>query len=380
MKRYLFILIVFAGFLSSCEEKASINDNLLANDDELILAIQNADNKVVISVDELLPDSKKILNSDYSENTLDEAKYAPELGYEVALKKKGGSLLENGGKERNGGRFHVYFDLRGKELRSGKDNGGQGACFSFVFPITYTMPDESEITGSDMKELKKAIKAWYKDNPDTDKKLSLIFPVEVNFKGRTIIINNEREMYKVRMDCAGDKDEYKDKVPCIEMLYPVSYLLPSGRTLTADSGEDLRTKMAAWKEANPDSRERPSLVYPVNVKFKGEEMTIKNKREMFRIRTACAGEKNKDDDGDKEACFDLVYPLTYVISDSRIVAESEKDFDKALKQWYKDHPDSRVHPALQFPIKISYESDRGNRIVDIADQEALKKAYDDCDR
>ena len=134
--------------------------------------------------------------------------------------------------------------------------------------------------------------------------------------------------------------------------------------------------MTAWKENNPDSRERPSLVYPVEVKFKGRQMTINNEREMMRIREACAGDREVDKD--KEACFKLVYPLTYIMPDrSTITRDSKEEMERAIKRWYTANPNAKK-PVLQFPIQIRYESERGERIIDVENQRALKKAYEDC--
>ena len=42
---------------------------------------------------------------------------------------------------------------------------GNRECFSFVYPVTYTMPDGStmEVTGDD-EDGWSALKAWYEDN------------------------------------------------------------------------------------------------------------------------------------------------------------------------------------------------------------------------
>ncbi len=292
MKKYLILLFVLVGVLSSCEDESKTTDNIFADDDELVMAIQDADNKLAISKDELHYEAKVILRDEYAENLFEAAALAPDLGYEVILAEKSGIRGKDREGENNEERLYLYFNMRGEKLE-----------------------------------------------------------------------------YK-----AGKRDGGKDKVPCIEMLFPVKYQLPSGRIFTANSGKELRTFMGTWKKQHPDSRKRPSLVYPVNIKFKGRELTLNNEREMQRIREACAGDKGED----KEACFEMVYPLTYIIGDLRITGDSRKEIGEALKKWYKDHPDTKKRPEVEFPIQIKYVTERGNRIVDIADQEALKKAYADC--
>jgi len=46
--------------------------------------------------------------------------------------------------------------------------------------------------------------------------------------------------------------------------------------------------MKRWYEANPSSKERPALQYPVEIKFRdGTISTIHNKEEMRRAKAGC---------------------------------------------------------------------------------------------
>ena len=267
--------------------------------------------------------------------------------------------------------------LESLELKNDGDRNEDGKCFYFLFPLSVNMPDGTIVSGNSRKELNKAVISWFKDNGRYKKeKISLHFPVQVNFQGRTLTLDNQRQLERIRMACGGDIEGDKDRMPCIEMLFPVSYLLPSGRTLTANNGEELRRMMTAWKEAHPDSRERPSLVYPVKVKFKGKELTLNNEREMMRVREACKGDKEVDKD--KKPCFKLVFPLTYIMPDrSTITRDSREEMERTIKRWYTANKSDKK-PVLQFPIQIRYKTERGEKIVDIENQRALKKAYEDC--
>lgn len=70
-----------------------------------------------------------------------------------------------------------------------------------------------------------------------------------------------------------DKEYKKDsgKVDCIKLIYPITYTMPDGTTI---SGEEkaIETEMKAWYLANPTSEEKPALNYPVDyIDLKTEE-------------------------------------------------------------------------------------------------------------
>jgi hypothetical protein len=75
-------------------------------------------------------------------------------------------------------------------------------CFKLVYPITWTMPDGSNITltsGKDYDQLKQ----WYESHPDVKAKPVLIFPVEIIWPDKDIVktINNNEELEAAKKDC-----------------------------------------------------------------------------------------------------------------------------------------------------------------------------------
>ena len=112
MIRNLFIALLLTGLFFSCNNDTTNPE--LANDADLIQAIQTATNKQSINVDDLPSVSKNVLEQDYSENYVDDAKLAPKLGYEVDMRKEMGIRISD--------RYQAYFDLNGKELRGDKSS------------------------------------------------------------------------------------------------------------------------------------------------------------------------------------------------------------------------------------------------------------------
>ena len=87
------------------------------------------------------------------------------------------------------------------------DKTEKEACLDLVYPVTYTMPDGSEITGNTEDEVWTAIKNWYEVNPDSEEKPSLNYPVDIIFKdGTTENIADEIEMILAKENCEDEDD------------------------------------------------------------------------------------------------------------------------------------------------------------------------------
>ncbi len=188
----------------------------------------------------------------------------------------------------------------------GKRDGKTG--FTLVYPVTLIMPDNSTVSGDSRKELGAALKEWYKANPKSGKeKPGFQYPVNIIFQGESLTINNDQEMRRIKAACSAGKgrgrggdgdgrgrgrgvdDEGEGEKTCIELVYPITYIMPDRSTITANDPIELRAVMARWYEANPTAEKNHTLQYPVDIKFKGRPMTVNNEREMQRFREACDG-------------------------------------------------------------------------------------------
>ena len=159
------------------------------------------------------------------------------------------------------------------------------------------------------------------------------------------------------------------KVRCLEMVYPLTYIMPDGSTITCNNRREL-IAVRIWYREHPDVTERPTLQYPVEIKFKGQIMTINNDGEMKRIKEAC----NKG----RKKCFELVYPVTYIMPDGTEITINSKD-DKegrlAIKAWYEAHPDCKEKHSLKYPVDIKYKD---GTIKTINNQEEMRRARMAC--
>ena len=167
--------------------------------------------------------------------------------------------------------------------------------FEFVFPISFTMPDGSVISGEDHKEIKESMKEWYDANPDSKEKPELVFPVDVIVKSKDgeqiVTISSKEEMQELRK-------KFRRKRPRpFEFVFPISFTMPDGSVISGEDHKEIKESMKEWYDANPDSKEKPELVFPVDVIVKSKDgeqiVTISSKEEMQELRKKFKREKPK---------------------------------------------------------------------------------------
>ena len=361
--------------IAGCQNTSTESVGL--SDAELIQAIIEAD-KISVGMDELPSNSKTIVEEDYNEYDGIDTKKAYGLGYEVSMDGKGHKM---------GHRCEVYFNLDGRKLdpnvkRGDKsdwdryDDKGDWKCFDLVLPVTYVMPDGSTIiVNNNDEDGWQEIKDWYDANPNSEEKPALQYPVDISFETRegstTFTVTNDEDMRNAYVRCGGRDDDNRE---CFELVFPVTYLMPDGSTITVENGEDW-DPIKDWYDENPNAEERPELQYPVDIIFDDETLTIDNAEEMNMVKRECW---EYEDEG--RECFALVYPVTFIMPDgsSIIVATDDEDGWEEVKNWYDANPESEERPTLQYPVDIIYRTDDGDSTVTINNEEEMEAAKDEC--
>jgi hypothetical protein len=338
----LVALLVLSLSFSCQKEDSGMVSSELTDDAQLIKAIQEASNKQSITEEQLPTASQNVLEQEYSESYVELAQMAPELGYKVDLMRERGSYI--------GERSQAYFNLDGRELRSDRgrnDRGGRDRdeCFDFVYPMTLIMPDGSTLTGNSEEELWLAVRNWYAANPAVREKPAIQYPVDIIFKEDSTIvtINNDEEMRGAYAKCEQGRELG------FEFVYPITYIMPDGSTITGNSKEELDIAIRNWYAANPGVKEKPALQYPVQVVLKdGTVLTINNEEEMRALIARLGGDPKGNELG-----FEFVYPITYIMPDgSTITGNSKEELDIAIRNWYAANPGVREEPVLQYPVQV----------------------------
>lgn len=363
------------------------------SDAELIQMIIAAE-KIEIDIEELPDQSRSYVEND---NEYDEigTHYASELGYEV-------ERIGNG--HRSGHRGEVYFNLEGRKLDP-NDWGSKGRdwdrgehedweCFSLVFPITFDMPDGSTITvETDDEDGWSDIKSWYEENPGMEQRPLIQFPVVIFFNEESMTIDSQQELSNAYHACRPERDgEWKrddDGEACFELVYPITFTMPDGSSMTVEDGENGWDELKDWYDENEGYEEvRPELQYPVDIVYETEEgdstITVNNDEEMESAKDECRGEWEEgweeDPEGEEdEECFDYVLPVTFVMPDGSTITVEDEGGWFLLRRWYEENGESEEEPGLQYPVDIVYETEEGNSTVTINNDEEMEEAYQNCE-
>ena len=198
-----------------------------------------------------------------------------------------------------------------------------------------------------------------------------------NLEGRKLDPNNwgRKGRYWDRDD--GNKEDWK----CFELVFPVTFDMPDGSTITVTNDDDGWAGIRAWYEANPGAEERPVLQYPVVIFFEEESITINSNEDMREAYSECYADR---DDGNREdlECFEMVYPITFTMPDGSSITIQTDDggsWDE-LKNWYDENEGyEEVRPELEYPVNIVYETDEGDVTVTINNEEEMDAAKEECE-
>ncbi|MFT4759760.1 MAG: hypothetical protein ACI9XO_001675 [Paraglaciecola sp.] len=165
-----------------------------------------------------------------------------------------------------------------------------------------------------------------------------------------------------------DKKYFKAKDHCFDMVYPVTWTMPDGSEITSNDEDAMWTVIKNWYETNANSKEKPVLNYPVDVVFKnGLATTVVNEDEMIVAKKECYG---------KEECFDLVFPISFLMPDNSTISGEKGEVLDAMKIWYEANPDSKEKPTISYPVEIIYEN---GSTAAMANEAAMHAAKDHCD-
>ena len=310
------------------------------------------------------------------------------LGYEVSIAGKPGRL---------GKRSEVYFDVDGKKLdyseyekdswfyddfysRTESGDKRDWECFSIEYPITVTTPNGNTYTFEDEESVKEYYEAY-----EIDEDISVVYPINITDNdGELIVIDSDERLKEAYKDCYGRGRDWVENKKCFSLVYPVSYLMPDGTTIeiSADD-EESWAEYKSWYDNNPESDERPSLQYPVEITYRTEEGTetqiISSEEEMISAKEECREVENEEDEGYE--CYEYVYPITFILPDESTVEISGEDDESGwglIRRFYEQNPNYEEEPALQFPVEVVVEGDMVLVIDTSEDWEVFIE--ENCDR
>ena len=161
-------------------------------------------------------------------------------------------------------------------------------CYDLVFPVTIVFPGDSTAIATDAQNLRDIIIDWRVENPDVAERPGFQFPIEVELpNGNVISVANAEMLHQLRRACR--RPCFPRLGNCFRFQYPITVELPNGNQLEAANGLQLRAIYRTWRQNNPDSTERPNLVYPFQVELQEDEsiITVETPEQFHMLIESC---------------------------------------------------------------------------------------------
>lgn len=160
---------------------------------------------------------------------------------------------------------------------------GLGRCFDLKFPVTVLFPDSTSQTVNDSTEMRDAISTWIEDNRPFRGRILIQMPFTVilNDTNDEILIEELADLQEVLQDCRGDIGPGNGDGPCFTLVFPLILEFPDGNTVRVQNENQLQNLIERWRNANPQTRERPHIVFPHDVILEdGTQVTVNNPQEL----------------------------------------------------------------------------------------------------
>lgn len=390
MRNYVHFLLI-ALFIFSCSDSETENNIQNLTDSEHIELIKNHNDKVEINFEDLPEVSQSYINSLENNITTELILHAQELGYEIKIRRESRSLVSLLNI------LYIYFDQNGEVLFDDNyDQNGDGdydifnewedfMCFDIQFPISVTMPDESQISIGNEDELYEAVESYYEMSDEYDGLPEINFPINIIFyfddeNGNEIeeIVGvgsyEELEMYFEICEDGWDDDGWDDEdwyeIDCFDLVYPLTIVNPEGEVLTVDSENNLHEYIDQYYEnCNSNDCGDFNLYYPLTVEYYSETndqvqtLTINSEEEL----EALLDEYCYDDGWDDETCGEIVYPVTVEAPNGeQFTANSEEEVYGFMEEWYSNNCNAVECDddfEVVYPITMEFEDEQGEIIV-----------------
>ena len=206
------------------------------------------------------------------------------------------------------------------------------------------------------------------------------FPVNVEFDDEIVTVNSEEELRELKQECWLDEN---DKRECFYLVFPVTYIMPDGSTITVETKDDDAgwQLIKDWYDANPDSDERPTLQFPVDITYETEDgdttFTVNNDEEMNYVKSRCREEWADGDSEEDEECYEFVLPISFTMPDgTTITIENEEDWYN-LREWYVNNSEAEEEPLLQYPVNVILLDEEGTSVT-LNNDEEMNALEEEC--
>jgi len=173
------------------------------------------------------------------------------------------------------------------------------------------------------------------------------------------------------------KDKGKRGDKCYTTVYPLTINFPDGSAVEVADKAAAKEAKAAYKTANPDSEEKPTIAMPFDVQLKDSTIvTIASEEDLAALKETCGGGKgNRGEKGGN--CYTVVYPLTINFPDGTSATVADKAEEKAAKKAFKAaNPDNKERSTIAFPYEVTLADET---IVTVESDEDVAALKENCE-
>ncbi|MGC4041506.1 MAG: hypothetical protein QM710_12170 [Flavobacterium sp.] len=178
----------------------------------------------------------------------------------------------------------------GKNTTSTQD---QASCFNFVYPITLSYNNGTQITVANFQGLLEILA-----NENNNLYIQgIVFPFQVRQEMEVITINNEAEFFALIQDCGNipTVNDFVFDFTCYSIVFPIQIVNANNQTVTVTTQAEL---MQYISTPTGNSTYQLDLVFPISVTQNNQTIVIDDLYEFFELNNDC---------GASDCMCDLVY-------------------------------------------------------------------------
>lgn len=195
-------------------------------------------------------------------------------------------------------------DAIDQELYATQERGGLGrlGCYELVFPVSFTLPDNSTVEVNSYEEIIDALRAYYQANGTGHPgrpfrpRMAFVFPISVvSQDGEVITVSTDDELRALRGACTGRFGQHGPRghgqhgLSCFEIVFPVTIAFPDGTTGAAADRQSLHLLIRTWHHDHPGVPGRPQITFPLTVQMTedGTTVTVNSRDELRALKEGC---------------------------------------------------------------------------------------------
>jgi hypothetical protein len=156
--------------------------------------------------------------------------------------------------------------------------------------------------------------------------------------------------------------------------------MPDGTNIVViDDSESGWSAVKSWFASNARSEDKPEVRFPISITIREQIVILENSDDLRDAYANCNYSSDDENLSENRICFELVYPVSYLMPDgTSIEASSDDEFGwSEIKNWFNNNSDFEIQiPEIEYPVDIVYNDQE--LIITINNKEEMYDAKADC--